>query len=47
MLLYFYFFTYNFSIFQGVLVVNSSFESTQLGQPINATINSIIFVVGG
>jgi len=47
MSLYFYFFDYNFFIFQGIFVVNSSFESTQLGQPNDTTINSTIFEVGG
>jgi len=49
MSLYFYFFAYNFFILYGILVVNGSFESTQLGQPNNTTINSTSFVdlVGG
>jgi len=36
---------YNFFILQGILAVNSSFESTQLGQPNNTTIISTIFIV--
>jgi len=46
MTLYVYFFAYNFFTFQDTLVINSSFEITQLGQT-NNTINLTIFVVGG
>jgi len=47
MSLYFCFFAYEFFIFQGILVVNSSFECTQLGQPNNINNKLINFLVGG